>query len=231
VATAQTVTAERLRERQAAAEAERRRWARDLHDQTLQGLAAIRVSLVGAQVGPESELREAVDAGVAALQVELEGLREIIHDVRPSSLDDLGLGAAIEALVARHAGAGPELHLDVDLECESRPEPVRLEAEIETELYRITQEALVNALKHAHAQRVDIVVAEFEDEVGVRVRDDGIGFAPGTPTGGVGLVGMRERVELLAGRLTITSRPDGGTTVEARVPARYRAQDPRLPAR
>ena len=108
VGTAQALSAERRRERAAAAEAERRRWARELHDETLQGIAAVRVMLASARRADDAELRATVAQATEDLQGEVDRLRGIIHDVRPSSLDDLGLMAAMEALVARHAhDAGP----------------------------------------------------------------------------------------------------------------------------
>jgi signal transduction histidine kinase len=225
VGAAQTLSAERQRERAAAAEAERRRWARELHDETLQGIAAVRVLLASSRRADEAELRTVVALAADNLQDELDRLRDIIHDVRPSSLDDLGLAAAMEALVARHAGnGGPTLRLEVDLDHETGRAPQRLRPDIEITLYRIAQEALTNALKHSGAQTVEIALAEIEEEVGVRIRDDGTGFdvRANPNAGGFGLYGMQERVDLLGGRLRISSAPGAGTTVEARVPVRRR---------
>ena len=222
VGTAQALGADRRRERTDAAEAERRRWARELHDETLQGIAAMRVMLASARHSDEAELRAAVGQAADGLQDEVDRLRDIIHDVRPSSLDDLGLMAAMEALVARHAyGGGPALRLEVDLDHEAGRAPERLHPEVETAIYRIAQEALTNALKHAEARTVEITVAEIEAEVGVRVRDDGRGYDTQARTTGFGLGGMQERAELLGGRLHIRSAPGQGTTLEARVPARH----------
>ena len=232
VATAQALSAERQRERAAAAEAERRHWARELHDETLQGIAAVRVTLASSRRDNDAELRATVTRAADALQGEVDRLRDIIHDVRPSSLDDLGLMAAMEALVARHAhNGGPALQLEVDLDHEAGRTPHRLHPEVETAIYRIAQEALRNALKHADAQAVAIAVAEIEGEVGVRVRDDGRGYDASAITSGFGLVSIKERVELLDGRVRVTSAPGAGTTLEARVPARHRDPDPAAPAR
>jgi signal transduction histidine kinase len=223
VGTAQAMSAERQRDRTAAAEAERRRWARELHDDTLQGIAAVRVMLGSARRADEGELRATVEQAANDLQGEVDRLRGIIHDVRPSSLDDLGLMAAMEALIARHAnGDGPALRLEVDLDWEAGRAPERLHPEVETAIYRIAQEALTNALKHAEAGSIDITVAEIDGDVGVRVRDDGRGYDPGAGTSGFGLLGMQERVDLLGGRLRVQTAPDEGTTLEARVPARRR---------
>ena len=229
VGTAQALSAERQRERSAAAEAERRRWARELHDETLQGIAAVRVMLASSRRDDDAELRATVTRAADALQGEVDRLRDIIHDVRPSSLDDLGLMAAMEALVARHADdGGPALQLEVDLDHEAGRTPERLHPDVETAIYRIAQEALTNALKHAEAHTVTIAVAEIEGEVGVSVRDDGRGYDPKAITSGFGLVSIHERVELLDGRLRVRSAPGEGTTLEARVPARHR--EPGRPA-
>jgi signal transduction histidine kinase len=231
VATAQALSAERQRERTAAAEAERRHWARELHDETLQGIAAVRVMLAMSRRDDDAELRATVTRAADALQGEVDRLRDIIHDVRPSSLDDLGLMAAMEALVARHAhDGGPALQLEVDLDHEAGRTPERLHPDVETAIYRIAQEALRNALKHADAQTVAISVAEIEGEVGVRVRDDGHGYDAKAKTSGFGLVSIQERVELLDGRLRVTSATGEGTTLEARVPARHLEPDPAAPA-
>jgi signal transduction histidine kinase len=231
VATAQALSAERQRERTAAAEAERRHWARELHDETLQGIAAVRVMLALSRRDDDAELRATVTRAADALQGEVDRLRDIIHDVRPSSLDDLGLMAAMEALVARHAhDGGPALQLEVDLDHEAGRTPQRLHPDVETAIYRIAQEALRNAVKHADAQTVVIAVAEIEDEVGVRVRDDGRGYDANALTSGFGLVSIRERVELLDGRLRVISAPGEGTTLEARVPARHLEPDRASPA-
>jgi signal transduction histidine kinase len=231
VATAQALSADRRRERNAAAEAERRHWARELHDETLQGIAAVRVMLALSRRDDDAELRATVTRAADALQGEVDRLRDIIHDVRPSSLDDLGLMAAMEALVARHAhDGGPALQLEVDLDHEAGRTPQRLHPDVETAIYRIAQEALRNAVKHADAQTVAIAVAEIEDEVGVRVRDDGRGYDANALTSGFGLVSIRERVELLDGRLRVTSAPGEGTTLEARVPARHLEPDRAAPA-
>jgi signal transduction histidine kinase len=225
VGAAQALSAERQRERAAAAEAERRRWARELHDETLQGIAAVRLQLASSRRFTEDEMRAMVAVAADDLQDEVDRLRDIIHDVRPSSLDDLGLMAAMEALVARHANnGGPALALEVDLDHEAGRAPERLHPDVEIAIYRIAQEALTNALKHADAQTVQIAVAEIGGEVGVRIRDDGSGYdvREGSAALGFGLVSVQERVDLLGGRLRITSAPGDGTTLEARVPSRHR---------
>jgi signal transduction histidine kinase len=115
----------------------------------------------------------------------------------------------------------------VDLDHEAGRTPHRLHSDVETAIYRIAQEALRNALKHADAQTVAIALAEIDGEVGVRVRDDGRGYEASAITSGFGLVSIKERVELLDGRLRVRSVPGEGTTLEARVPARHRDPAPR----
>jgi signal transduction histidine kinase len=217
---------ERQLDRTAAAEAERKRWARELHDETLQGIAAVRVLLASSRRVDETELRTIMARAEVELQCEVDRLRDIIHDVRPSSLDDLGLMAAMEALVARHAQDGPALQLDVDLDHEAGRAPERLLPEVGLAIYRIAQEALTNALKHADATMIQIVVSEIEGEVGVRVRDDGCGYDRASSVAGFGLEGMQQRAELLQGRLHVESRPGQGTSLEAHVPARHCAPAP-----
>ena len=144
----------------------------------------------------------------------------------PSTKEGFGL-AAMEALVARHAhDGGPALQLEVDLDHEAGRTPERLHPDVETAIYRIAQEALRNALKHAQAHTVAIAVAEIDGEVGVRIRDDGRGYDPKANATGFGLVSIQERVELLDGRLRVSSAPGKGTTLEARVPARHREPGP-----
>ena len=230
VSTAQTISAERMRERDAAAEAERRRWARELHDETLQGLAAIRVGLAAARDQSDAAMRETVESIITDVQAEVDRLRAIIQDVRPSSLDDLGLVAALESLVARHGGEQVAISLRADLDRDADGASERLDPEVETALFRIAQEALTNALKHGQASAIEIAVAQMGDDVGIRVRDNGVGFDPSGLTVGVGLVGMRERVDMLAGKLSVVSDPGGGTTVEARLPS-PQPQDEKTPGR
>ena len=215
VATARSVAEERLRESLRAAEEERSRWARELHDETLQALAGLRLQLAGARGGGPEDLRRAVDEAVAQLDTEIKDLRTLITELRPAALDDLGLAVALEGLVDRlrqaAAGVAVTAHLDV---------PDRLGGELETAVYRLVQEALTNAARHADARHVEVRVHVDEDEgsVRVRVRDDGRGFDTGAPAGGFGLLGMRERVALAHGDLSVRSRPGGGTEVRAVLP-------------
>ena len=221
VATAQTVQADLFRHTLEAAEVERKHWARELHDETLQGLAGLKMlaSSAGRSTEP-SEATEALRQLVDGLAAEIENLHAIISELRPAALDDLGLRPAIEALAERHRitqGIEVELHLDL-------PDPAqrqrRLAPELEIAIYRLVQEALTNVVKHARAGRAEVTVLAADAGVTVRIADDGGGFDPSQTTSGFGLTGMRERVALAGGQLEITSAP-AGTTVAAVFPSRY----------
>jgi signal transduction histidine kinase len=215
VATAQTVEHERLRESMAAAEQERRRWARELHDETLQGLAGFQVLLSSALRRSDAEsLERAVRTAVEQIGTEIEKLRMLITELRPAALDELGLQPAIESLASRVAAVqGLEVETEVSLGTNGE----RLSGELETAVYRLVQEALTNVVKHARASRVAIEIVATDGHVDVVVRDDGTGFDPTLPRDGFGITGMRERVGLSAGTLTIESAPGKGTTVLARL--------------
>jgi signal transduction histidine kinase len=226
VITARSVSNDQLRAREAATEGERRRWARELHDETLQGLGALRLSLSAARKSSDAAVwRSALDGTVTELDTEIANLRSIISDVRPAALDELGVGAALEALADRTRSHGLNVELRLDLDYEAGRASTRHDPDLETALYRIAQEALTNAAKHSGAESLMVDVAEADDHVTVRVRDDGQGFDPSADSvGGFGLTGMRERVELVGGSLKVDSAPGAGTTVTARLPAR-RAED------
>ena len=225
VVTARSVSGEQLRAREAATEDERRRWARELHDETLQGLGALRLSLSAARRGADPEAwRAALDDTIAELDTEIANLRGIISDVRPAALDELGVGAAVEALADRTRSRGLNVELRIDLDYEAGRTTMRHDPDLETALYRIAQEAITNAVKHSGAESVTVDVEEADGSVTLRVRDDGQGFEESAMSRGFGLAGMRERVELLGGTLTVESAPRAGTTVTARLPARRPAE-------
>jgi signal transduction histidine kinase len=210
VATARSVQAERLRHSLAAAEAERSRWARELHDETLQGLGGLRMLVSAARRRDDPA---ALDQVVARIDTEIENLRSLIRELRPAALDELGAAPAIEELAARIAARhGIEVATAVELSG-------RHAGELETAIYRIIQESLTNAVKHAGARRVTIDVREAGDAVRVTVDDDGSGFDPEAPSSGFGLTGMRERVDLLGGELELASS-GAGTRVAAVLPMR-----------
>jgi len=222
MATAVTVEAERRRQRLAAAEQERAHWARELHDETLQNLAAMRLGLAAQLNGSGGEsVIEAVREAVAQLEQEIRTLRALVTDLRPAALDDLGAQAAIEDLADRARGRGLDVDLFVDLAYEQGRKRDRHTTEVETAMYRLVQEALNNATKHGDARRAHVEVVEDDLTVRVTVRDDGRGFDPTIQSDGFGLIGMRERVELLRGTLEVASSPGRGTTVTATFPASY----------
>lgn len=216
VATAKNVAVEQSRQRIAAAEEERRRWARELHDETLQSLAALRLGLSAARRAKDDP--EAIDdllgQAVAQLDGEIATLRALITELRPAALDELGLPAAITALADRAARMG--LEVDVDVEAITTTEIAGQEFQIT--VYRIVQEALSNARKHGDATRAVVSIELDPSSVIVTVRDDGSGFEPSAPAGGFGLLGMRERAELLGGALHVASGIGEGTTVTATLP-------------
>ena len=235
VATAQSVASERQRQRLAAAEGERQRWARELHDDTLQSLSALRIGLSTAARSDRPEaLREAFRQGIEQLEEGITNLRALITDLRPAALDELGAQAAVEAIAERAARHGIEVDVGIDLDHErvqgQRGEGeealARHTPELETAIYRIVQEALTNATKHGEARRAVVEIHEEGETVHVLVRDDGVGFDPAADTGGFGVLGMRERVELLDGTLEIDSSPGAGATVRATLPVRRRAEAP-----
>jgi signal transduction histidine kinase len=212
---ADRVARDALRRVVAGQELERRRLARELHDETGQALTSI---LLGLKRVEEAKTPEESRASAAELREQivdtLQSVRRLAVELRPSALDDFGLVAALERLAeafGEQSGIGVDIHTNLD--------STRLPGEIETALYRIVQEALTNVAKHAEATRVSIVVTRRENAVTAVIEDDGQGFGAGGGTGeGLGLVGMKERVGLLGGRLAIESTEGAGTTVVAEVP-------------
>ena len=228
IATAQSVEAERLRHSIRASEQERRRWARELHDETLQDLGAMKMGLETARVAGRPELLdESVERAVDQLDLTIRGLQSLITELRPAALDELGLRPALEALVERtRATSGIEVELRVDLAAANGPAEPQLDAEVATTVYRLVQESLTNAVKHSGADTVSVEILETGPDLSVTVRDDGSGFGPeDRKDGGFGLIGMDERVSLVGGRVEIESAPDRGTTVRAWLPARH-AEEP-----
>jgi signal transduction histidine kinase len=217
VMVARGVEAGRLQSAIAAAEAERGRWARELHDQTLQSLGGLRVVLATAlrrstTGGTEELLRQAIDD----IELEIANLRTMISDLRPSMLDDIGLLPALEALLKRRGSDDLEIVSELDL-----PDPEQggtgLDADLETTIYRLVQEALTNVVRHADAGSVRVAVTAEHDQVTVEVHDDGVGFDVSARSSGFGLTGMRERAYLTGGAFSVESG-DSGTVLRARLP-------------
>ncbi|UCC68301.1 MAG: sensor histidine kinase, partial [Armatimonadota bacterium] len=211
-----------------AQEEDRARIARELHDGLGQALTAVKMDLsaAGRQLGPEATAtrRRVVDAR-KLIDESLEELRRLVFDLRPPALDTLGLAAALEAY-----GREWQERTGVTVTVEAERFEPRLPFEVETALYRICQEALANAAKHAQASRATIRVAREEDRVGVVVEDDGVGFDVAASTEsengpvGVGLLSMERRAADLGGVFHIESAPGRGTTVRVSVPLHREGQ-------
>jgi signal transduction histidine kinase len=220
VHTARSVGEERLRKALEGAEQERTRWARELHDETLQGLGSLQLLLSSALRQPDAERREAaVHQTLEHITGEIDKLRTLITELRPAELDELGLESALEALVHRRDSEGSaRVELDIDLGEGYGGVARRFDPQIESAVYRLVQEALSNAAKHAEARTVNVRVTAHDSRAEVVVRDDGRGFDPDAATAGFGLLGMRERVALVGGALEVTSQPGEGTEVRVVVP-------------
>lgn len=205
-----------------AAEEERRRISLELHDDASQRLAAVLMRLRLARSVPDGEAKDAVLEEVRReLADTADGLRRYAQGLRPPALDELGLAAAIESHV-RHISEAASAVVEVDVEGVSR-----LEApEVELALYRIVQEGITNAIRHSHADRIQVRLEERDGAVVATVEDDGVGFDVDRLKEGeaaehrLGLFGMRERAEYVGGRVDIMSQPGAGTTVRAEVPTR-----------
>jgi signal transduction histidine kinase len=215
VALKRSVEADRLRATIAAADAERARWARELHDETLQALGGLRV-LIASTVGRgDAESKDAaMRQAIEDIELEIGNLREIIRDLRPSLLDDLGLLPALEALLERRRDETLRIESELGLRDGDRGIP----PELETTVYRLVQEGLTNVVKHARASTVRVSVGLEDGEVVVEVQDDGVGFDTSARSEGFGLAGMRERVGLAGGTL-LTESGRQGTRLSARLPS------------
>jgi PAS domain S-box-containing protein len=207
-------------------EEERRRIARNLHDQLGQRITALRFSVSAlkddAALGVEllQQRIEAIDRIAAQIDRDVDG---IAWDLRPASLDDMGLDAALQAMVrdwSETRGVRGELHVSTILDG-------RLPPDMESHLYRIVQEALNNVAKHAAASRASVLLKRTSGDVEVIVEDDGRGFDVESITtsrgGGMGLTGIQERASLMGGHLEVESTPGAGTTLFVRVPVQASA--------
>jgi signal transduction histidine kinase len=232
VATAQNASNEALQRSVQASEHERRRWARELHDETLQDLAGLKVLLSGARRSEDpARLDDAIDQAIELITIGIANLRSLITELRPASLDELGIEPAVQALVERvRAQSGLQIELDVRLAYEGGRTPWRHVPDVEAAVYRLVQEALTNVVKHAGAKRAVVRIADpdaDEGQIVIEIEDDGCGFDPDLTVGGFGLLGMRERVALVHGQLEVASRPGGSTRLEAIIPVqRRKSRDP-----
>ena len=196
-------------------ELERRRLARELHDETGQALTSILLGLRAVEeAGSPDHMRTAASDLRELVVATLQDVRRLAVQLRPKALDDFGLVAAVEHLVQTFSEA---TSIRVDLEAQLGEK--RLPAEVETTLYRIVQEALTNIVKHAEASRVSILLVRRSGTATVVIEDDGRGFDPTElREEGMGIIGMRERVQLHEGRLTVESTAGSGATLVAEVP-------------
>ncbi len=229
VAIKRSVDADRLHSTIAASEAERARWSRELHDQTLQSLGALRVLLASNVGRGDGESKDgAMRQAIEDIELEISNLREIISDLRPSLLDDLGLAPALEALIDRRRSDTLQIENHLLLGGQDG-QPVGLTPELETTAYRVVQESLTNVVKHAQATRVRVAVDIDGDRLVVEVADNGRGFDPQLRSpAGFGLAGINERVALVGGSIDVETSPVG-TRLTARLPL-HLADSGNLPA-
>jgi signal transduction histidine kinase len=201
----------------AAQELERKRLARELHDETGQALTSVLLGLKALEDAPtEDELRAAAEELRELVVATLHDVRRLAVELRPKALDDFGLVPALERLAQSFSD---QTGIVVDVQSALGKE--RASTDAETALYRIVQEALTNVVKHARARRVSILLTRRPGSIAAVIEDDGQGFdSESTRDGGIGLVGMRERMELLDGRLDVETSPGAGTTIRAEVPVR-----------
>jgi two-component system sensor histidine kinase UhpB len=209
-----------------AQEGERQRIARELHDETGQKLSALAMGLAAVEtqlaagdrsrpVGLVQNLRQVADHA-------LTELRNVMANLRPSQLDDLGLAPALHWYIQQHAVRHPQTNITFTAERLAQ----RLPAEYETVLFRAAQETLTNVARHAHATQVTVALSQQSDAVRLEVVDNGVGFDIKSPVSpehqGWGLIGMRERVALVGGVCTVESQPGKGTRIVIELPQRQK---------
>ena len=199
----------------AAQESERRRLARELHDEIGQTLTGVVLQLEALQRGAPAELQQPIAEAQETARGGVEDMREIARGLRPPALDEFGLRSALVSLAAQvsdHSGVRVRPRLAERLPA--------LAPEQDLAIYRVAQESLTNVARHAAARNVDLSLTATGGNVRLRVLDDGCGIAPHEANGvSTGLAGMRERALLIGARLTVGARADGGTQVELTVPA------------
>jgi signal transduction histidine kinase len=211
------VARDALRRVVAGQELERQRLARELHDETGQALTSILLGLKAIEeAGNGQDVRKSVRDLRELVVATLQDVRRLAVELRPKALDDFGLVPALQRLAETFAEqTGIRVHVEAALG------DSRLSGETETALYRIVQEALTNVIKHAQAATVSVVLTRKGDSVVAVIEDDGRGFDPtDTRDERLGLLGMRERIALVNGQLSVESRPGEGTTLAVEVPSR-----------
>jgi signal transduction histidine kinase len=212
--------AELLKRFLSAQEGERMRLARELHDETCQTIAALSFRLETALSElPEGEARARLEEVKGLAGRALDDLHRVIFDLRPSILDDLGLLAAVRWYAARHLEP-----LGISVKCEFEDVEDRVPHDVATAVFRIVQEALLNVARHAEAEDVLVQIAADEKRLLIEIEDDGRGFDPKSvelpsETGrGLGLLGMRERVEILGGKMHLDAAPGNGAHLTFVIP-------------
>jgi two-component system, NarL family, sensor histidine kinase UhpB len=197
-----------------AQEEERKRVARDLHDEVNQALTALLLRLQAlSQDAPDEMLGEIAELKSLVNQA-MDELLQLARQLRPTALDDHGLVPAVDAQVKRF-GSSSGIRASFD----TKGDPSRLSADEQIVVYRVAQESLNNISHHSDASRVEVnLAARDEGGVTLRVRDDGKGFDPSRSNGGLGLNGMAERARLIGGNLEVQSAPGDGTTVLLHIP-------------
>lgn len=196
----------------AAQEEERRRVARELHDELGQMLTGVLLLMDEASKAPAHRAAEAIEEGREAARASIEEVRRIVRDLRPEALDDLGVATALTALATsfeRRSGIHIKRRVPRVLG--------KLSPEQDLVLYRVTQEALTNVARHSHARSAELIVEQVDGHVRVVVRDDGRGFDAARPDGG-GIGGIRERAMLVGGTVDVTSAAGRGTEVVLCIP-------------
>jgi PAS domain S-box-containing protein len=215
VATAKSVAAELLRDSIKASERERSHWARELHDETLQGLAGVLVTLTGAmRSGSAEKVEAAANDAIEGISSQVETLRGLITELRPAALDEIGLESALSALVERCKetdGLVVATHLEI-------ADSDAIGDDLGTAIYRLAQEGLRNVAKHSRVDEAELSVEMADGAVSIRIRDEGVGFEPRVAGQGFGMTGMKERVMTLGGEFEVVSTPSAGTEIRARLP-------------
>jgi signal transduction histidine kinase len=209
---------ELLRHTVIAQEDERARIARELHDETAQFLTALSLNLATLKSNcPGDQKSEQLLDRLQQLSQEMsQGIQRMVHDLRPAQLDDLGLVSALQVLVDE-ARSRTGLEVTLRIEGDRR----RIDPLVETVLFRVVQEALTNVIRHAQCDHATVDLVYAQEQVRVRILDEGVGFDPQevhSPPRGWGLEGMRERAESVGGKLDLQSAPGKGTLVEVQIP-------------
>lgn len=201
-----------------AQEMERKRLSREIHDGLAQMLANILIRSefvdLSCRRGNHEQAQEEVKVIQENIRTSLSEVRRIIYDLRPMALDDLGLIPTIKKYVVKMA----ELHqVEIDLTCTDKKE--RLEKNYEVAVFRLVQEAVQNAIKHANASSIHVIVEIIRGKIKVVIKDDGIGFdQDAIDKQSFGLIGMKERVEILNGKMLVRSEKGKGTIIRIFIP-------------